>query len=117
MINEFPKYIAICLLSTVLVEVIASLIMKVRDKKDILNIALANVLTNPIVVVSSTLVNIFWGSKARLLSLIFLESLAILIEGYIYKKNLNYRRINPYILSIILNIMSYSVGLLINRFI
>lgn len=117
MINKLPKYIVICLVSTVIVEVIASLIIKVRDKKDILNIALANVLTNPIVVVASTLVNIFLGSEARTFSLIFLESLAILIEGYIYKKYLNYKRINPYILAIILNVTSYSVGLLINRFI
>ena len=42
-----------------------------------------------------------------------LEITIIIIEGTFYKKKLKYKRINPYLISLILNIVSYSFSLLI----
>lgn len=117
MINSLPKYILICLICTIIIELIISLIIKVRDKRDLINIILANILTNPIVVTLPFSLNILYGIKYYYISLITLEILTIIIEGLIYKKYLKYQNINPYILSLILNISSYVIGLIINRFI
>ena len=50
MINLYLKVLIVCLLSTIIVEVIVSLLLKVRDKKDILNIILVNIMTNPLII-------------------------------------------------------------------
>jgi hypothetical protein len=46
-----------------------------------------------------------------------LELFAFLVEGFIYKQTLSFKKINPFILSLILNAVSYSSGLLINKII
>lgn len=117
MINDLPKYIIICLSCTIVIEIVISIILKIRDKKDLINIMLANILTNPIVVTIPFSLNIFYGIKYYYLSLIILEILTIFVEGLIYKKYLKYHIINPYILSLILNVASYGIGLIINKFI
>ena len=58
--------------------------------------------------------------KTSLLEKIFtiiLEITAFLVEGLIYKKTLEYKRINGFLLSLILNISSYVLGILINSLI
>lgn len=117
MINHLPKYMLISLICTILIEVIVSIILKVKNKKDILNIVLVNILTNPIVVAISFIINIYIGIKIRNISLIFIEILVVIIEGRIYKKHLEFKNINPYMLSLILNIASYGGGLIINKLI
>ena len=49
-IDELPIVMARCLFFTILIELIVALILKVRDKKDILNIILVNTMTNPLLV-------------------------------------------------------------------
>ena len=41
---------------------------------------------------------------------IFIELLSVIVEWIIYKKFLDYKRINPFVLSILLNICSYIAG-------
>lgn len=113
MINDVFEYMAICLMLTILIEVVVSLLLKVKKLKDILNIILVNVLTNPLVVSITFMLNAFYGVKYYYISLIILEILAVTIEGIIYKKYLDYKIINPFILSIILNLVSYLFGYII----
>ncbi len=117
MINLYLKILIVCLLSTIIVEVIVSLLLKVRDKKDILNIILVNIMTNPLLVSITVYINIFYGLKYKNIIIYPLEILVVLVEGLVYKRYIKYKKINPYLLSLILNISSYLIGLFINRII
>jgi hypothetical protein len=114
MINLYLKILIVCLLSTIIVEVIVSLLLKVRDKKDILNIILVNIMTNPLLVSITVYINIFYGLKYKNIIIYPLEILVVLVEGLVYKRYIKYKKINPYLLSFILNISSYLIGLFIN---
>ena len=112
MINLLPYYIIERLLITIVTELIFSFIFRVKNLKDYLNILLVNMLTNPIVVIISFLVNLQFGIIPRHIVLLILEILTIITEGIIYHKYLKYRKINPFLLSFILNCGSYFMGFL-----
>lgn len=115
-INELPLIMLICLSSTIMIELIMSLLLGIRNKKDILNIILVNIMTNPLVV--SILMYITYNRLFNTtISIIILEILVILTEGFTYKKVLTFDKINPYVLSLILNISSYFIGGLLNNII
>ena len=115
-INELPLIMLICLSSTIVIELIMSLLLGMRNKKDILNVILVNIMTNPLVV--SILMYITYNRLFNTtISIIILEILVILTEGFTYKKVLTFDNINPYVLSLILNISSYFIGGLLNNII
>ena len=113
-IREFPKVMIICLISTLIIECGIALLIGYR-KKDMLNIFLANCLTNPLVSSIPVYFNYYHGLRARNISLLILEILTLFVEGLIYHKYLKKRKINGFILSLILNLSSYTLGLLINE--
>jgi len=113
-LNSLPLLLIRCLLLTIIIELIIALILGVRNKKDIINIILVNVITNPIVVMSQTLLYIKFGYNIEMIGIAILEVLVVLVEGLIYKKVLNYKKINPILLSLILNALSFLIGELIN---
>ena len=113
-INKLPKYIIICLLFTIIVELLVAIILGVRNKKDIINIILVNIMTNPLVVTIPQVLLLFHGMKWRNISLLLLELYAFIGEGLIYKKVLKYNKINGLILSLILNLSSYFLGYILN---
>ena len=110
LIRDIPKIMIICLLSTIIIEIFFAFLFKVRKKKDFLNIILVNMITNPIVVITSMYIGLKCGLIYRNISLIILEISTVIIEGFIYYKYLNYRKINPYLLSFLLNLLSYFIG-------
>lgn len=115
-INELPLIMLICLSSTIVIELIMSLLLGIRNKKDILNVILVNIMTNPLVV--SILMYITYNRLFNItISIIILEILVVLTEGFTYKKVLTFDKINPYVLSLILNISSYFIGGLLNNII
>lgn len=115
-INDLPLIMLICLSSTIVIELIMSLLLGIRNKKDILNVILINIMTNPLVV--SILMYITYNRLFNTtISIIILEILVILTEGFTYKKVLTFDKINPYVLSLILNISSYFIGGLLNNII
>lgn len=115
-INDLPLIMLICLSSTIVIELIMSLLLGIRNKKDILNVILVNIMTNPLVV--SILMYITYNRLFNTtISIIILEILVILTEGFTYKKVLTFDKINPYVLSLILNISSYFIGELLNNII
>lgn len=113
-LNSLPLLLIRCLLLTIIIELIIALILGIRDKKDIINVILVNVITNPIVVMSQTLLYIKFGYNIEMIGIAILEVLVVLVEGLIYKKVLNYKKINPILLSLILNALSFLIGELIN---
>ena len=50
-----------------------------------------------------------------IITLIILEILTVIVEGYTYKKVFEYKKINPFLVSLILNASSYLIGELINK--
>ena len=113
-INNIPFILIKCLLLTITIELIIALILGVRDKKDIINVILVNVITNPIVVMSQILLYLRFGYIIETIGVIVLEILVVPVEGLIYKKVLDYKKINPILLSLILNMSSLLIGGLIN---
>ena len=109
-INELPCIMVKCLFFTIVIEIVVSTILKIKDKKDFLNILLVNIMTNPIVVSLPVWVNIRFGLMQRNITVLVLEIFTVFIEGNVYSKYLNFKKINPYILSLILNLSSYVIG-------
>ena len=113
-LSNMPFILIRCLLLTIILELIIALILSVRDKKDLINVILVNVLTNPIVVMTQMILYIKFGYSIEIIGIIILEILAFLVEGLIYKKVLIYNKINPFLLSLLLNASSFFIGELIN---
>ena len=101
----------IALLLTIIIETSLAIILKIRNKKDLLNIVLINIITNLSLNIFILLSNIIF--KRLIINIIILEIIVVLIEALFYKKKLAYKKINPFILSLLLNVISYSIGLLI----
>lgn len=110
---QLPKIMAICLALTVTTEVFVSLILGVKGVSNLLIVALASVMTNPIVVCISKLINYYYGPYAHIAALVILEVFALITEGFVYRYALDYKKINPFLLSLILNAASYTIGVII----
>ena len=113
MLNIFLQMI-INLVLTVTIELVIGLILGIRKKSDIYNIIFINCVTNIII---NYIMNIFkyfiYSNIIIYIILVIFEVIVVLVEYKFYKKNLEYKKINPLLLSIILNILSVSIGLLI----
>lgn len=110
---DLPYVMIRCLILTIIIEVGIALIIGYR-KKDLINVLLANILTNPVVTSVPVYFNVKFGVQSRNICLLMLELMVLIVEGFIYKKYLKNRKINPYVLSLILNGSSYLIGEIIN---
>lgn len=111
MIIKLVTYMLICLILTIAIELLVAIIIGVKDKLDLINVILVNILTNPLLVSIVNIVNIY--SKNITISYIvlaILEIVVVFVEGLIYKKYLKYNKVNAINLSIVLNICSYFIG-------
>lgn len=113
-ISDLPKVMLISFTCTIVIEIIIAIILKYKGK-DLLNVLLVNVITNPLLNSVVVAINYYYGLRTRNIFLIFLEISVIVFEGYMYKRYLINRRINGYLLSTILNVSSYVLGILINK--
>ena len=114
-LNDLPKIMIKCLVLTILVELVISLLIGIVKRRDLLNVILVNVVTNPLVVSLPILVMLMYGIRGRIITLIVLEILTFLFEGFVYSKVLDYKKLNPYIISLLLNLGSYLLGEVIFR--
>lgn len=101
------------LLLTVFIELSVAFILGQR-KRELLNIALANSITNPIVVVVPVFFNIVRGVHARNIALGLLEIATVFIESIIYGKCNKNAKIKSLELSFWLNSASFLIGVLID---
>ena len=116
LISDLPVVMIRCLVITILIETTIAFIIKYRNR-DLLNVVLVNILTNPILNSVMVYINVYYGLKIRNIFVIIFEILVVIIEGAIYQKYLENRKINGYLLSLLLNISSYVLGLVINKII
>ncbi|MCR5204209.1 MAG: hypothetical protein K6E47_04080 [Lachnospiraceae bacterium] len=102
---------------TLVIELTIALILKVRNKYDILFIALINCVTNPLINVIYTGILLFFRIEAySLISYVVvfvLEIVVWLTEALFFKKMLEYKRMPGMLLSLILNASSFFIGLII----
>lgn len=112
-ISDLPIFMIKALAITIVIEVFVAFVLHYR-KKDLINVLLVNVITNPLVVSIPVYINVKYGLLERNIVLIIMEIMTIIVEGYIYSRFNERKKINPYILSFILNLSSYMIGVLIN---
>ena len=106
---------AFCLILTITVELIVAKSLGVKDNQALLIVA-AQVLTNPIAVFStSALVDVVANDVQYWACVITVELVVIAVEGLIYKV----KRVSntPWTLSILANLASVSVGILVQTLI
>ena len=86
-----------------------------RNKKDLLLVIMVNVLTNPAVVLLYWLSVLYTDINSTAVKAV-LELLAILIEGYYYRRYAqDFKR--PFLFSFAANVFSFTIGVLIQLFI
>ncbi len=117
LINNLPILIFKYLTITIIIEAVIASLIGMRNNKDVLNVILVNIVTNPLVVSIPISLGFVYGASIRIISLCILEMFTLLYEGYIYYKYLNYQKINGFLVSIILNTSSFLIGEIVNRFI
>lgn len=108
------KIMGVSLASTIIIEFVCAFIMGIRNKKDLINVILVNILTNPLVVSISFLINLRYGLFSKRIAMLFLEMFAFTTEGLIYNKCLEFKKHNGFLVSFILNSTSYILGIFIN---
>lgn len=119
MIQGILTSLGISLLLTLILEIVFFLVVQAMVKryntKDLILVAMVNILTNPVVVLLNWLA-VLYTNFDRVTIIVPLELGAILIEGFIYAK-CGKRFKQPYIFSLGANVFSFGVGLLIQMII
>lgn len=97
------------LLLTILLEVPAGYALGARKSKKVITILLANIITNPLVCYFRLCLILFF-SNMESAGVLFLEFLAFWAEGFMFSKFNTFDKRNPYLVSLILNLFSFSIG-------
>lgn len=102
------------LVLTIFIELGISLLLGIRKRNDINNIIYINCITNIVLNYIINILSIIFYKNIFIVYVILgiLEILVIFIEYIYYKNNLK-SKINPLLLSIILNTLSFTIGLFI----
>ena len=102
------------LLLTLVIEVPIAILLGVKDKEDIKDIIIINCITNLSLNVIVYILYFFIDTNIVYYGLVpIFEVIIFIVEGILFKR-LKYKKINSYLLSLILNLTSYSIGLLIS---
>lgn len=102
-----------CVILTILVELVAALLLGIKNRKDILFIILVNLMTNPLMNGLSLYLNYIYKSNVSNMFVFIYEIINVFIEGFIYSKVLKKNKLNPYLLSLILNTISFLISIII----
>ena len=115
LITVIPIF-AFCLILTITVELIVAKSLGVKDNQALLIVVAAQALTNPIAVfITSALVDVVANDVQYWACVIIVELVVIAVEGLIYKLKGVSRA--PWRLSILANLASVSVGILVQTLI
>lgn len=101
----------ISLTLTLILELLLSYVLGVRNVNDLKIIVFANIFTNPIVVFLGNIILIMNNMLVFYITLFILEMGAIIIEALLYSRYL--KKINSIRLSIYNNLFSFLVGLIL----
>lgn len=115
-LEQLPLIMLRALVLTIFVEGIAAWLLGVRTSRGQTTVALANLLTNPLVVSAGAAVQFFISPRALLPATLLMEAAVLFTEGAIYKKHLDVD-MNPFAVSFVCNLASYGIGEILNRFV
>lgn len=104
----------ISLFLTIIIELTVSFIIGIRDKDDIKVVILVNICTNPIVVYIANCLMLFTNDFIYNIGVAILEILVVIVEFVLYKKYLKFDKLSPFAISLINNVISFSIGFIIN---
>lgn len=110
--SSLALFLLACLASTIVIELILAIFFKVRGK-NLLVVLLAQIITNPLLVLISNLVYYLLERNIVVfyVVLVVLELIAIFVEGVLYRDFFKkYKRMNPFMLSLWLNLFSFLIG-------
>ena len=108
-VKQIILTLIVCLILTLVLEEVTALIVGVRKGFDLTVILFSNLLTNPVVVFSGMLLASFTNIP-RPVYIIVLELAAFITEALIYRKLLFTKKPSPFLLSFILNCVSFFAG-------
>ena len=108
-VKQIILTLIVCLILTLVLEEVTALIVGVRKGFDLTVILFSNLLTNPVVVFSGILLASFTNIP-RPVYIIVLELAAFITEALIYRKLLFTKKPSPFLLSLILNSVSFFAG-------
>ena len=103
------------LVCTLVLETGTAAALGVRSGQDLLTVVLANLLTNPVVSVLPTFCAVRFGMATKAPVTAAAEAGAVLAEWLVYRMFLSFRRVPPFLLSLILNAVSFLTGVLYFR--
>lgn len=104
----------VSLFLTLVIELTVSIIIGIREKYDIKVVICANVCTNPVVVYIANLIILLNNIKLYILAVAILEISAVIVEFLIFKKYLKFNKISPFLISLLNNVISFGLGLVIS---
>ncbi len=104
----------ISLLLTILIELSISTFLGIKTRNDIRIVILVNICTNPIVVYIANILKLLNNNLLYILTVIVLEIIVVFVEFRLYNKSLKNYKKSKFILSLVNNISSYIIGILIN---
>ena len=104
----------ISLFLTIIIELTVSFIIGIKDKEDIKVVILVNICTNPIVVYIANCLMLFTNDFIYNIGVAILEMLVVMVEFVLYKKYLKFDKVSPFAISLINNVISFSIGVIIN---
>lgn len=107
--REILLTFAVCLLLTLVLEEGTALIFGVRRKFDLAVIFFTNTLTNPVVVLTGMLLASFTAIPYWAYITV-LELIVLVVEALIYRKLLYTKKPSPFVLSLLLNSVSFFIG-------
>lgn len=104
----------ISLLLTILIELSISTFLGIKTRNDIRIVILVNICTNPIVVYIANILKLLNNNLLYILTVILLEIIVVFVEFRLYNKYLKNYKKSKFILSLVNNISSYMIGILLN---
>ena len=106
------RSLMVSLVLTWLIELPILYLLGIRTRRDILTGIYANMLTNPPVVFIANLLFIFAPNLAWP-PIGVMEMLVVLVEGFVFYRCLQFKKINPWTLALLANVISFETGFVI----
>lgn len=83
-----------------------------RNAKKFITVMLINIITNPAVVLTALSLTLFWR-RAEDTGIFILEVIVVFLEGFMFKRFKVFDNKNPYLISLVLNCVSFITGKLL----
>ena len=111
---SYAKSISVSLCGTLLAELPLAFLLGVRGWRNVKTVLIVNCLTNPIVVsIVFILLCLPVSFFAVNIVVVILEILVVVTEGAVYRRKTERVGTHPYLLSLILNAVSFGIGFLL----